>query len=131
MELVNATVSELTRRSRTLRVTHSSTALTRGLELGESLLVRDSEGYWSAIVAEIEFEIEDTVYLLALGGRVPEELAQEKLAGLAPAHDDGSLSLHDVIDLLGRARAGRVPTPRQASPDKTPAQTRSGAPTKR
>lgn len=130
MELVEATVSELTRRSRMLRVAHSSTALSRGLELGETVLVRDASGYYSAVVADVEFELEDTVYLLALGGRVPEEQAEEKLAGRALAQDPGSLSLHDVIDLLGEARSGgRVPEPRRESSQT--AQTRSGVRTKR
>lgn len=130
MELIEAAVSELTRRSRTLRVAHSSTTLGRGLELGESVLVRDESGYYSAVVGDVEFELEDTVYLLALGGRVPEEQAEEKLAGRAPAQDPGSLSLHDVIDLLGQVRsAGRVPAPRRESPQT--AQTRSGVRSKR
>jgi hypothetical protein len=127
MELVDVTLTELTRRSRTLRVAHSSTALGRGLELGESLLVRDDTGFYSAIVGDLEFELDDTVYVLALGARVPEELAEEKLAGRAPAHDDGSLSLHDVIDLLGTMQTGRVPEPRKPG---SVAQTRSGVRTK-
>lgn len=125
MELVDVALSDFTRRSRTLRVSHSDSGLVRSLELGETLLVRDPEtGFHSAVVAEIEGE-GDVVYTVVVGGRVPEDLAQEKLAGRAPASDPDSLSLHDVIALLGRARddrSGRVPQPRQSDESQAPSE---------
>ena len=51
-----------------------------------------------ARVTGFEFLLDDTVYTIELGGRIPEELARERAAGLDPARHD--LALHEIVDLL-------------------------------
>ena len=70
METLELALSEFTRRSRSLLVAHSATALSRGLEPGETVLVRDGETCLMAEVADISFELTDTHYRLALGREV-------------------------------------------------------------
>lgn len=113
VELVDVALSDVSRRSRTLQVSHEAAGLRRGLDPGESLLVRDGEDFYSAEVADIEFELDDTVYTLTLGGRVPEDLAAEQLTGTAPEPGPHGFSVHDVVRLLGKATSGRVPSPRE------------------
>ncbi len=90
---------------------HSETTLRRGLEHGEPVVLRVAgRDDYAAKVRRIEFELDDTVYILDLGARLPDDLAAERLAGLTPDHD---LELHELVDLLGDLR--RMP-PTQAPP---------------
>ena len=83
-----------------LVISHSSTALTRGLNHGEAVVLQTDHGeLYAAEVIDIGFWPEDTVYTLSLGARLPENLARERIAGLdAEKHD---LALHEIVDLLG------------------------------
>jgi hypothetical protein len=111
MELV--TVDHLVpgRDAHTALVAHSETSLRRGLEFGEPVVLWvGGRDHYAAKVREIEFEIEDTVYTLELGARLPADLAAERLAGLTTDQD---LELHEIVDLLGDLR--RMP-PTEAPP---------------
>lgn len=100
MELVE--VSRLVRSpdGRTAVVAHSETTLTRGLDLGEAVVLRAGGEYRAAKVRNIEFGPDDTVYTLELGTRLPEELARQRLEGVSEEQDP----LHEVVDLLGDLR---------------------------
>ncbi|MGZ4448585.1 MAG: hypothetical protein ACXVW1_01665 [Nocardioides sp.] len=112
MESINVEQLATMREGSTVVLPHALTGLGRGLEHGESVvLVSDGERY-AAQVREIRFEIEDTVYVLDLGSRLPEDLAEERVAGLDPDRHD--LGVHEVVDLLGDlrdVREGRVDGP--------------------
>lgn len=83
-------------------VAHSETSLTRGLEPREPVvLVVGGKDYYAARVREIEFQPEDTIYVLDLSTRLPGDLAEERIAGLRAEHD---LSMHELVDLLGELR---------------------------
>lgn len=95
----------------TALVAHSQTTLRRGLEYGEPVvLLVGGRDHYAARVRDIEFEPEDTVYVLDLSVRLPADLAEERLAGLTPDHD---LPMHELVDLLGDLR--RMP-PTRAEP---------------
>ncbi len=118
MELIEIELSEFSRRSRSVVVTHSSTELSRGLEYGERVLVLDGDGYRVAVVADIDFELADTTYRLVLGGRVSEEMAEEHLIGELDLTVPSMrrVSVDDVADLLARSGAvHRIPLQRQVA----------------
>lgn len=119
MELIDIELSEFTRRSRSVVLAHRASGLARGLEYGERVLLHTGEDsgeeYRTAVVADIDFDLEDTHYRLVLGGRVPAELARERAAGTAPRLS-GRVSVHDVADMLARSGAGhRIPMQRRAA----------------
>ena len=115
MELIDIELTEFTRRSRSVVLAHGDSGLQRGLEYGERILLHTGDEYRTAVVADIDFDLEDTHYRLVLGGRVPAELAQEKVAGTAPAVS-GRVSVHDIADMLARSGAGhRIPLQRRAA----------------
>ena len=66
-ELLELSVSPFSRRSRSVVVRHTDTALTRGLEPRERVEVRDGSTRWTATVQDIHFELTDTLYRLELG----------------------------------------------------------------
>jgi len=103
MEIVELKPTVGVRGEHTLVVRHSLTGLDRGLEPRESVVLHTADGdHYAAQVRGIEFELEDTIYTFAVGGRLPEDLALERVEGLdADAHD---LSLHELVDLLGDMR---------------------------
>ena len=108
-------LTEFTRRSRSVVLAHRSSGLGRGLEYGERVLLHTDGEYRTAVVADIDFDLEDTNYRLILGGRVPAELAQEKIDGNV-ASVSGKVSVHDVADMLARSGAGhRIPMQRRAA----------------
>lgn len=115
MELIDIELSEFTRRSRSLVVAHADSGLRRGLEYGERVLLHTGgDEYRTAVVADIDFELDDTSYRLVLGGCVPAELVQEKVAG-GPSLS-GRVSVHDVADLLARSGAARrIPMQRRSA----------------
>ncbi len=118
MELIEIELSEFSRRSRSVVVTHSSTELSRGLEYGERVLILGSDGYRVAVVADIDFEMADTTYRLVLGARVSEETAQEYLVGELDQTVPSMrrVSVDDVADLLARSGAvHRIPLQRQVA----------------
>lgn len=103
MEIIELDGAVRVRGERTLVVGHSQTKLTRGLEPRESVVLRTADAdYYAAQVRGIEFELDDTIYTFAVGARLPEDLALERVAGLDPAEHD--LSLHELVDLLGELR---------------------------
>jgi hypothetical protein len=109
MEIIDVELSDFTLRSRSMLVSHVSSALTRGLEPGEQVVLRDRvRGHFSAHVADIGFEPADTLYRVRIGVRLTAEEAGERVRrGTASAV--GSLSKQDVLDLLGDLRsAGRT-----------------------
>ncbi|MCW2857735.1 MAG: hypothetical protein JWR52_3350 [Marmoricola sp.] len=124
MELIEIELSEFTRRSRSFVVTHRGAALTRGLEYGERVLVRDHDGYRTAVVADIDFDVDDTSYRLVLGGPVSDEMAEVHLIGdvepsvprAAPSVPAPRVSIDDIADLLARSGAAhRIPLQRQVA----------------
>lgn len=116
MELIDIELSEFTRRSRSVVLAHGASGLDRGLEYGERVLLHTGgDEYRTAVVADIDFDLEDTHYRLVLGGRVPAELAQEKTDGTV-ASVSGRVSVHDIADLLARSGAGhRIPMQRRSA----------------
>ena len=104
MEQIKVSLSPFTRRSRSIAVSHVGHALTRGLEPGEHLLVHDpvADEHFTAVVADIHFELADTSYRLQLGARITAEEAAEWLAPVAAGGD--RLTTRDMIDLLAQLR---------------------------
>lgn len=85
---------------------HSATTLTRGLDPGEEVVILDADGeYHAAAVVDIAFTLDDTVYVLQTGVRLPEEHARARLesaAGTGPHDVDGVVDL--IGEMLRRAR---------------------------
>jgi hypothetical protein len=112
MELINIELSEFTRRSRSVVLTHNSAGLSRGLEYGERVLLHTDGEYRAAVVADIDLGLGDTHYRLVLGGVVPAELALER-AGSPATTTSGRVSVHDVAGLAARSGGRhRIPTQR-------------------
>jgi hypothetical protein len=107
METLELALSEFTKRSGSVLVEHSSTGLTRGLEVGETLLVRDGLSYRLGSVADVTFELTDTAYRLELGDEIDADaaLAARRDAMLSDAARSGSV---DTFELLGLLRAART-----------------------
>ena len=83
-------------------VAHSDSGLSRGLELDEQVVLVDPEGeFHSAQVVDLEFSLEDTHYVLALGVRLPPDTVRARLTDSAPAPGE---DLGALLDLLGRLR---------------------------
>lgn len=109
MERIEIELSEFTRRSRSVALSHTSAALTRGLEPDEQVLLHDPElGYWTATVVDLHFELEDTVYRLELGVRLTEDEASERLhpavADAEAAALSGRVNAQQLLDLIGQMR---------------------------
>ncbi len=114
MELVESIVPQLSRRSRSLVVRHTAAGLLRCLEPGEAVVVHDptSGDYWAGAVADVDFEVADTVYRVELGVRLPEDHARERI-GAPVGHGaltEETVDMQDLLDLLGAARAERSRT---------------------
>ena len=105
MERVVVEVGPFSRRSRSLAVSHVACGLTRGLEPGEYVVVHDpaADNDFTATVADIHFEPEDTVYRLELGTRITADEAAEWLAPEVD-EDDGRVSTRQLMELLGELR---------------------------
>lgn len=92
--------------TRTFPLHHSRTSLTRGLEPGEELVIVDTDGeYHAAVVVDLDFTLDDTVYVLQTGVRLPEEIAiarLESVDGVRRADIDGVVDL--IGEMLRRAR---------------------------
>ena len=86
-----------------ITVRHSETTLARGLEPAEEVVLQDADGgYRSGTVEELEFTPDDTEYVVRLGGRLPDDLAAERLSGAELSRDQQDI--HDVVDLIGELR---------------------------
>jgi hypothetical protein len=116
VELIDIELTEFTRRSRSFVLAHSEAGLGRGLEYGERVLLHTGgDEYRTAVVADIDFTIDDTQYRLILGGQVPAELALQR-ASVGTPTVSGRVSVHDVADLLARSGASRrIPMQRQSA----------------
>jgi hypothetical protein len=103
MEQIVVALSPFTRRSRSLGISHRDHALGRGLETGEHVLVHDprADEHFRAIVADVEFELDDTSYRLEIGGRIT---ADEAVDWLAPSRGDDHLSTGEIVALLEELR---------------------------
>lgn len=103
MEQFVVALSPFTRRSRSLGVSHRDHYLTRGLEPGEHVLVHDplADEHFRAVVADIEFELDDTSYRLEIGGRITAEEADE---WLVPPAGDEHLTTGEIVALLEELR---------------------------
>lgn len=94
-----------TLRSRSVGVAHSDADLSRGLELGEHVLLHDpaTRTHYTGLVADIDFSASDTHYRIQLGTRIT---AAEATQWLEPeqtvAH--GGLTTGDVARLLASLR---------------------------
>jgi hypothetical protein len=116
VELIDIELSEFTRRSRSVVLAHGASGLGRGLEYGERVLLHTGgEEFRTAVVVDIDFDLEETHYRLILGGRVPADLVAEKVAGTAPSVP-GRVSVHDIADMLARSgAANRIPMQRRSA----------------
>ncbi|HWJ09964.1 MAG TPA: hypothetical protein VNS46_11335 [Nocardioides sp.] len=103
MEQIVVALSPFTRRSRSLGISHRDHFVGRGLEPGEHVLVHDplADEHFRAVVADIEFELDDTSYRIEIGGRITAEEADE---WLAPAGDEGHLTTGEIVALLEELR---------------------------
>lgn len=101
MERLDLDLNEFTRRAASVQVAHSETALARGLEPGERVLVQDGERHLLATVRDISFDLTDTHYRLELGASVALDDVG-LLLDEAPA--SGPMGLDDVLGLLRDAR---------------------------
>lgn len=118
MQTLELELSEFTRRAGSLLVSHTTTSLSRGLEPGESVLVRDGQAFYLATVHDISFDLTDTHYRLELGAPMDaaEVVAVRREALVADAGDTPSRV--DIPELLALLRAARplAPARRPALP---------------
>lgn len=103
MEQIVVALSPFTRRSRSFAVSHVEQGLLRGLEQGEHVIVHDPEAdeHFTAVVADVEFELADTSYRLEIGTRITAAEADE---WLAPPQGDDRLTTQDIVALLEALR---------------------------
>lgn len=106
METLQLALSEFTKRSRSVLVAHGATTLDRGLEPGETVLIRDGESLRAATVADVTFELTDTHYRLELG----RELDAAESAALAGAARSASPAV-DTLELVALLREARLRHP--------------------
>ncbi|HEY0904713.1 MAG TPA: hypothetical protein VGE14_12575 [Marmoricola sp.] len=116
MELIEVTLTDFTRRSRSLVVRHQDLDLTRQLEHGERLLVLDAGDYRTAVVVDVDTAPADTEYRLIFGGRVQAPVAQALIAGVDPGEVARRVSVHDLRERIARTSfPGRIPMQREAA----------------
>lgn len=108
MECIDLALTAFTRRSRSVTASHRAAGLSRGLEPGEFVLVRDpaDDEHFTATVADIHFELEDTVYRLELGTRVTAGEAAEWLSAAVEPAVGGRVSARQLMDMLSELRRG-------------------------
>lgn len=109
MQQIRAMLTPFTLRSRSVRVGHTGSGLERGLDLGEHVLVHDPAAgiHHTAVVADIDFELEDTTYRLELGTRITATEADERLAPRSERPTD-RVTARDIAELLGELRRDRA-----------------------
>ena len=102
---IDLPLNSFTLRSLSVGVSHTEADLPRGLELGEHVLLHDADTrtYFTAVVADIDFTIDDTLYRLQLGTRITSGEAAEWLSPVRerPA---GGMTTRDVAQLLAALR---------------------------
>ncbi|MCL2543268.1 MAG: hypothetical protein FWE71_12540 [Nocardioidaceae bacterium] len=105
MQQIRATLTPFTLRSRSIRVGHTGSGLTGGLDHGEHVLVHDpvADVHHTAVVAEIDFELDDTSYRLDLGTRITAAEADEWMRPTTDRPAD-RVTTPDIVDLLGQLR---------------------------
>jgi len=103
METLELALTEFSRRSGSVLVSHRATRLARGLEPGERVLVDDAGEVRTAVVADLDFDLDDTRYRLVLGPVVlPAGVAPERLSALY----DAVLGATPQVVPLSAARRG-------------------------
>lgn len=103
MERIELELSEFSRRSGSVLVAHTATALDRGLEPAERILVGDGDRQWCATVRDISFDLTDTLYRVELD----EELDAAEAAMLLDEPLRGGTDHLDLVDVLGLLREAR------------------------
>lgn len=85
-----------------LIVSHVESRLRRALEPGEDVVLLDLDGeYHSGFVADLRFELEDTLYVIDRGVRLPPEQATERLDDADGGPEArGLYSTQSVLDML-------------------------------
>ncbi|KAA1417728.1 hypothetical protein F0U44_15660 [Nocardioides humilatus] len=108
MEQIELELSGFTLRSRSVGVSHTAAGLSRGLEPGEPVVVNDPTSglFYAAMVADIDFSLDDTTYRIEIGSRLAPEEAEDWLAP-DPLHGEDELTVHDLMKLLGELRQSR------------------------
>lgn len=101
MERLDLDLNAFSRRAGSMEVAHTTTALTRGLEPGERVLIRSGEEHLIATVRDISFDLTDTLYRLELGTTIARDDVELLLAEAA---GPGSMEMSDVLGLLRDAR---------------------------
>ncbi|GAA1528679.1 (2,3-dihydroxybenzoyl)adenylate synthase [Nocardioides humi] len=103
MEQIVVALSPFTRRSRSLALGHAGLGLDRGLEPGEHLVLHDpvADEHFTAVVADIAFELADTSYRIEIGTRIT---AAEAVECVAPPTDGERLTTRDIVALLTELR---------------------------
>ena len=101
MERLDLELNEFSRRAGSVSVAHTATALARGLEPGERVLIHSGESHVVATVRDIDFDLTDTYYRLELGATVARDDVAMLLTETAGA---GSVDLSDVLGLLQEAQ---------------------------
>lgn len=100
MMLIEAEVPELTARSRSLQLSHTAAGLPRALEPGEPVVLHSGEEHWTAWVVDLDFTLDDTLYRLELGRRVPAPRREER----PTAGDPPRVDVEDVVSMLETLR---------------------------
>lgn len=103
---VEVTLSPFTLRSRSVGLSHATTSLPRGLDLGEHVLLHDpaTRTHYTGIVADIDFSLDDTHYRIELGTRITAAEAQQ---WLEPDTATSRVTAGDVARLLSSLRASQ------------------------
>jgi hypothetical protein len=103
MEQIVVALSPFTRACRSLAVTHGDHDLAHGLDQGEHVLVHDpvADEHYSAIVADVSFDLAETTYRLEIGGRIT---AREAADWSAPSLEEDHLTTGDLVALLSELR---------------------------
>ncbi len=99
MECIAVPWSVADRAGTTRKLHHAETPLSRGLELGEVVLLCHEAVFATATVQQIDFELADTIYTLALGASVSETRAAQMMVDDA-ARGGVGVTPADVLELL-------------------------------
>lgn len=90
-----------------VRISHVRSGLKRGLDVDEEIVLHCTDGELvAATVVDLEFDLEDTYYVLELGVRLPPLQAAVRLGAESPdaADLDGPVGTEDILALLGDLR---------------------------
>lgn len=106
MEQIELALTGFTLRSGSIGVSHVEQALRQGLEPGELVVLRDtgSGRHFTGVVADVDFELEDTVYRVEVGAPISDAEAEQWLRPAAPG---GHVTNEEIMALLAELRRGR------------------------